>query len=454
MGLITSAGIGSGIDVESIISALVNAERAPKEASLNRLESVTESTLSGLGTLKSALSSLQDAIENLTSDAFQARLATSSDETQLTATASSSASQGSFDVTIVQTADYTQLSSSTIAGDSSTVLGSGNLTLQNSNGDSFIVAVGATDSLADIVNNINSASDNFGISATLVNGDSGTKIVYRGEDTGAIYDFTVTNDNANLAPISDGNGGTLTIDQTAQDATIQIAGLDITSTTNTFTDPVLGVDITLDADAVAGTVTVDVERDVDTVKSNIEAFVDAYNEFVTTTNTLGSAEEGAEGELLGDSTLRNVVRQIRTVITDAVVSATGNYNTLASIDITSLDDGTLSLGSDLDGLLATNFDDVGYLFSATDGIGAQIDAVASPYTDFDGLIKSREDSLNSIIDRVEDDRVNLDYRMEQLQMQLRTKFGAMDAAVAQFNFTGQYLQQQFASIALQTANNS
>ena len=155
MGLITSAGLGSGLDVESIIDALVNAERAPKENSLNLLEAQTNSKISGFGQLKSALSTLQDSLENLNSQNFNARTATVSDDTQLSATPKSTATSGSFDVTIVQTAQYTELSTNTIAGDSSTVLGSGNLTLQNVNGDSFAIAVGASDTLADIVYNIN-----------------------------------------------------------------------------------------------------------------------------------------------------------------------------------------------------------------------------------------------------------------------------------------------------------
>jgi flagellar hook-associated protein 2 len=448
MGLITSSGLGSGIDVEAIVGALLNAERAPTEASLDRLESTTEGTISGLGKLKSALSSLQDAMDNLTADAFNARSAITSDDTQLTATTSSSASQGSFDVTIVQAADNTQLSSNTIVGDSSTVLGSGSLTLLNSNGDSFVVAVGATDSLATIVDNINSASDNIGITATIVNGDTGTKIIYRGDDTGAINDFTVTNDNANLAAISDGNGGTLNIDSTAIDSQIQIAGLTISSETNSFTNPVDGVVLNLDKDAVAGVVTIDITRDTETVKANIETFVESYNQFISTANTLGSAVDGAEGALLGDSTLRNVVRQVRNVLSNPVASITSDFNTLASLGITTLKDGSISINSsDLDTNLDTYFDEVGDIFSATDGIGVSLDNAIEPYAQFNGLLDSRTNSLNSIIDKIADDRDRLDYRMEQLSSQLRAKFGAMDTTVAQFNFTSQYLQQQFAAIS-------
>ena len=448
MGLITSAGLGSGLDVESIIEALVNAERAPKENSLNLLAAQTNSKISGFGQLKSALSTLQDSLENLNSQNFNARTATVSDDSQLTVSPKSTATSGNFDVTIVQTAQYTELSTGTIAGDSSTVLGSGNLTLQNANGDSFIVPVGASDSLADIVYNINNASDNFGVSATLVNGDSGTKIIYRGTDTGALYDFSVTNDNANLAQISDGNGGALNQDKTAVDAEISIAGLTITSETNTFVEPVLGVDITLDANAVAGVVSVQVEKDPETVKENIQQFIDDYNAFITVSNKLGRADKGLEGELLGDSTLRTITRQISSAISATVASADPSLNSLSIIGISTQTDGTLSLNSeDLDSLLATNFDDIGELFYAADGLGTVLDTAIEPYTQFAGFLDSRTDSLKSTLTRIEDDRELLDYRVSQIELSLRAKFAAMDTLVSQFSFTGQYISQQMAALS-------
>jgi len=448
MGLITSAGLGSGLDVESIIEALVNAERAPKENSLNLLEVQTNSQISGLGKLKSALSTLQDSLENLTNANFNARTATVADGSQLSVTAKSTATSGTFDVDIIQSAQFTEYSTGTIAGDSATVLGDGNLTFANNNGDNFVISVGATDSLADIVYNINNATDNFGVSATLVNGDSGTKIIYRGQDTGADYDFTVTNDNANLAPISDGNGGVLNKDETAVDAEISIAGLSITSQTNTFVEPVLGVDITLDEDAAPATVTVTVAKDPDTVKTNIQQFVNDYNSFIKVANDLGRADEGLEGELLGDSTLRNITRQISSAISATVASADPSLNSLSIIGISTQTDGTLALDNEtLDSLLGTNFDDIGELFYATDGIGTVLDTAIDPYTQFAGFLDTRTDSLRTTLTRIADDRELLDYRVEQIELSLRAKFAAMDTLVSQFSFTGQFLSQQMAALS-------
>lgn len=448
MGLITAAGLGSGIDVESIIAALVNAERAPKESSLTRLESRTNIEISGVGQLKSSLSALQDSLENLNEENFNARTATSADDTQLTATADGTSSAGEFDVTIVQTAAITELSTNTIAGDASTVLGSGNLTFQNANSDTFVINVGASNTLLDIVDAINTASDNFGVTATLVNGDSGTKIIYRGNDTGALNDFTVTNDNANLASISDGNGGTLNVDTTAVDAQITIAGLTISSESNTFQDPVRGVDITLADDAVAGSVTVTVAKDPDTVKTNIQQFVTDYNAFIATVNSLGSATEGAEGALLGDATLRNIRSSISTIISSTVASITTDYNSLSRIGLRTQKDGTLEINStELDAALEANFSDVGNVFYATDGLGTQLEAAIDPYTEFSGLLDSRTDSLQSTLTRIVDDRDQLDFRINQLEFSLRKKFAAMDSIVSSFNFTGSFLEQQFSALS-------
>jgi flagellar hook-associated protein 2 len=448
MGLVTQAGIGSGIDAEAIIDALLNAERSPRESSFTRIEIQSNATISGIGTLKSSLSQLQDSIENLTSENFNARSAASSDDTQLTATANSNSSVGNFDVTIVQTASITELSSGTIVGDSNTVLGDGNLTIENANLDSFSIAVGATDTLADIVYAINNSVDNIGVTATLVNGDSGTKIIYRGTDTGALNDFTVTNDNANLAQISDGNGGLLNVDDTADDAELTIAGLSVTSGTNKFTEPVLGVDITLDPDAVAGVVNVTVNKEPQTVKDNIQQFVDDYNSYITTANKLGNATIGSQGELVGDSNLRIVTRQINSVVSTVVASSPTGFDTLSQVGITTERDGTLSIDSAvLDASLDANFDAVGNLFYAADGIGTILEDAIDPYTEFSGILDKRTDSMQIILDRVEEDRLRLDVRIDSLEMSLRSKFAAMDTLVSRFNFTGRFLEQQFASLS-------
>jgi len=448
MGLVTSAGIGAGIDAETIIEALINAERFSKEGSFRRIEIRSNTAISGIGKLKSALSSLQDSLANLTSNNFNARIATSADQTQLTATAGSNSSQGTFDVTIVNTATITKLSSSSIAGDSTTVLGAGNLTFQNAALDNFTIAVGATDSLADIVAAINGASDNIGITATLVNGDSGTKIIYRGNDSGLLNDFTATNDNANLAQISDGNGGALVIDSTAIDAQISIAGLTITSDSNNFTDPVLGVNITLNSAAIAGVISVTVDKDPDTVKTNIEQFVTDYNNYIQVASELGSASLTAPGELVGDSTLRNVTSRIQNTISTIVASSPTGFNTLSSIGISTQRDGTISLDSTiLEDSLQNNFNGVGNLFHAADGIGSILESVIEPYAQFSGFLDKRTDSLQIILKRVGDDRVKLELRLDTLESSLRSKFAATDTIVSKFNFTSRFLEQQFASLA-------
>ena len=445
-GLITFAGIGSGLDVEAIIEAVTNAERAPKEASLARQEFRAQSQLSGIGQLKSALSDFQDALAKL--DAINdSRKVTSSDEDQLTATVTSASAIGSFDVNILQTATNTQYTTNLIAGaDSSTVLGDGNMTFANGNGDNFSIAVGATDSLNDIVNAINSDSNNFGITASLIVADSGAKIVYRSTQTGDDFDFTVTNDNANLAAISDGNGGVLNKDQTAQNAQIEVAGLNISSTTNTFDGAVNGVTLILDKDATPGTVTIDVEKDTQNVRDNIDNFITSYNALINTTNRLGSNELGASGPLAGDASLRNIMNQIRSVISSTVASAPAEQNTLSLVGITTQSDGTLSKSTlKLENALSNNFDAVASLFSSTDGIVASLNTAIDPYTEFSGILETRETTLNNDISSISKQREDLDYRIIKLEATLRAKYAAMDSTISRFNFTASFLEQQFSS---------
>lgn len=448
MGLVTSAGIGSGIDAEALITALLNAEKSPRESSFKRIEIQSNTAISGIGKLKSSLSALEDSLKKLNTENFNARSATSSDTKQLTATAKSTSSEGVFSVNIVKTAQKTELSSGVLAGGANTVLGAGNLTIQNAAAENFSIAVTATDKLSDIVYKINNATDNIGVTATLVNGDSGAKIVYRGTKSGASNNITVTNDNANLAPISNGNGGALNVDQAAVDGEINIAGLTITSKTNTFTDAVLGVDITLADNATAGAVTVTVKKEPETVKKNIQQFVADYNQYIKTANQLGSTTVGSQGELVGDAALRIVTRQINGSISTTVASSPADFNSLSQLGIKTERDGTLTLDTSiLDSRLATNFDAVGNTFYGVGGIGTILKDAIEPYTKFSGILDQRKDSMQTALNRVKTDRENLDVRLKNLELSLRSKFAAMDTLVSQFNFTGKFLEQQFKSIS-------
>ncbi len=441
MGLITSAGIGSGIDVESIISAILNAEKAPQQSSLNRQEDRASSTLSALGQLKGALSTLSDAIENLnTASKFQVNSFTSANEDAITGSANENAAAGTFSIRVGTLAQGTQLQSAAF-GSSSDTVGSGTLTF-TAGANTFDVTIAATDTLEDIRDKINQAGDNFGVNVNLINTGSATYMVVDSDITGSGNTLSVTNNDASLDSISTN----LTQNYGAADATVFINNIQVDNATNTFTDAIQDVTFTI-TETTASAFDVTISRDTETVKENIQAFVDAYNSFLTTADNLGRSDEFAVGDLAGDSTLRMIVSKIRSVVGSTVSGITSGYDSLSTIGVETLDTGKLTFKtSDFDNIVDDAFSSLSELFAGTNGIATKLFDSIDPFTKFNGIIGLREKSLNDLLDRIEDKQLNLDYRMEQLEIQLRRKFGAMDTLVSQFNFTSSYLTQQLANL--------
>ncbi len=445
MGLITSAGVGSGIDIESIIGAILNAERSPKESSLFRNEQRVDSTLSALGQLSSALSTLDDALNELnTLSDFKIRSATSSDDTYLTATATSEASSGSFSIEITTLAQGSRLeSAASTFTDINDTVGSGTLTL-TAGSDTFDVVVGAADTLENIRDAINSASDNFGVNVNIINGPSGPILSYTSSITGSGNTLDVTNSDTSLNSISTN----LSVQQTANGATATIDGITVTSDSNTFTDTIQDITFTALKETEASTpITLDIAIDKDAVKEAVTNFVTAINDYQSLSQNLGRSGENDVGALAGDITLRLLNQQVISTIQSTISGLTSNYDSLNSIGLTFDEYGTLNIDNDdLDAVLDSNFNAIADIFASTNGVSITLQDVIDNYLGSGSLIDIREDSLNDQKRQLETDRLNLDYRMTQLETQLRSKFGAMDALVAQFNNTGSFLTQQMANL--------
>jgi len=447
MGLITSAGVGSGIDVETIIGAILDAERSPKEASLRRNELRVDSTLSALGQLSSALDTLNEALNNLNSlDDFQLRSAISSDEDILSATTNSETSIGNFSIEVNNLARGSRVE--TTGGtftDVTDTVGSGTLTF-TAGADTFDVTVGAADSLETIRDNINANADNFGVNANIINGATGPILVYTSTITGDTNTLDVTNSNASLDSISTTG---MTTTQTALSANATIDGIAVSSETNTFENIIQDLTFTVKQETeVATPVTLAVSIDKEGIKEAINTFVDAINEFQSISQRLGQSSEDSAGQLAGDVTLRLLSQQVVTTLQDAVTGLSGNFTTLNSLGISFDEFGQIQVDDDtLDSVVNSNFDSIGDIFASTDGVSIKLQNLVDNYIGSGSIIDIRETSLNNQKRQLETDRLNFDYRMGQLETQLRSKFGAMDTLVAQFNNTGSFLTQQLSNIS-------
>ncbi|MCO7226147.1 flagellar filament capping protein FliD [Pleionea sp. CnH1-48] len=450
MGLLSFGGIGSGIDTNSIIDALVTAEATPKKLSLDRREANLQLTLSGVGSLKSALSDLQTAAKALNeSTLFDKRTVSTSTTTNLTASTSNTAVPGSYDIEVTALAQGSKHQTSIFASGSSTTFGAGTLTFTVGS-KSFNVTVGATDTLADIRTAINDASDNIGVNVSLLNNvtdgmTTGSILTIDSTTTGAGNDLAVTfTGDASLADLSTN----LTSTQTAGDAAVKFGALTSSSATNTFSSLIDGLDITVKKVNTSGeTTTITVAKDSSGVATKVSEFVDAFNNYSSIINGLSSADSNAPGLLLGDAVLRQANNQIRGLLGTEVTGINSDFNSLVSLGVTTNKDGTLTLDSTkLNNAISSNIDDVKTLFTSNDGFAKQLETTIDRYVGTNGTLVQRETSINEQLTEVSEERVVLTARLEQLEVRLRSQYAAMDALVAQSNSTQQFLTQQLASL--------
>lgn len=450
MPAITSAGLGSGLDIEGLVSKLVAAEGQPASVRLNTKEAKLQTDLSALGSLKGALSAFQTSVQGLKDvSAFQARTAISSNTDLFTVSADSSAVAGSFSIKVEQLAQSAKMRSGDFTSDTA-VPGAGTLAI-GLGASSFDITVASDTTLAGIRDAINKASDNPGITATLIKVDSGSQLVLTSDKVGAANAISIT---ATDTDALDGNDLTrlstasLTSIQSAADAIIYIDGQKVTKTSNSLSDVISGVTISLKKADPLKTETLSIALDKESAKSKVNDFIKAYNSLAGTMSSLSSynAQTKQAGQLFGDATLRGVQNQIRQVLANPVQGVTG-VSTLAEIGIKTNKSGMLELDSTkLDSVIASNFEAVSQLFASGNGLATRFDTVLTNYLSFDGALSSRVDGVNKQIGDINDQRDKLNLRLTAIEARYRKQFTAMDALLGQLQATGSYLTQQLANL--------
>ena len=454
---ITAGGIGSGLDIESLVSQLVAAEGQPTSFRLDRKEASFQADLSAYGTLKSALSTFQDSVKKLNDpESFQGRSATSSDTDLFTVSADTTAVAGSYDIEVTQLAEAAKMRSGNFASGTA-VVGTGTLDIALGS-DTFQVTVDASNQTLDGIRDaINAASDNPGVTASIINVDDGlggsvSRLIISSDKIGAANDISIAVadddlDNADTSGLSQLATGNLTTLQAAQDSIIFVDQQQVTRGSNTFSDVITGVSFTLKKADVGTTETLTVALDKSSVASKVTGFVESYNSLVETMSTLASysSDGGASGPLVGDSVLRGVQNQIRQQMTSAVSGL--EFGTLAEIGVKTDESGKLTLDSSkLDEVMALDFTVVSQLFASDNGLAKSLSGVLEGYVDSGGILNSRTDGLQSRIESISDDRERLGQRLIALESRYRAQFTAMDILVAQLNSTSNFLTSQLANL--------
>jgi flagellar hook-associated protein 2 len=467
MGIVSSTGIGSGIDINSIVSSLATADSQPAKTAITKQQSTINTRLSGLGTLKSALSTFQAAVNKLKDgNLFKTNTATSSNETILKVTAGIGSAAASHTVEVTQLAKAKNLISATgYAGASSTVTATGgtlNFTYAaGSTKTAFNVNIGANATLINVRDAINSASGNNGVTASIINvGTSAapdSRLVLTSKDTGLAngFDLAVTGGDAGLNVLDTATPANYDqVNSTAAaDAMIKVDGLAATRSSNSISDVLQGVTLNLQSAAVGTTVNVGIGLDSTAISKTVSDFVAAYNTLHTTTKGLGAyggSTDGSgsgNGPLIGDSTLRYMTNQVRQDSANVVSSATGNYNSLAMIGVTIDKNGVMALDSaKLNTALTANIQSVSDVFSSTNGVANRLSSRLTGYLQSGGPLDSQQTSLNKQLNVLTNRLADVQARQDNYQKVLQKQFTAMDSLVGQFKSTGSYLTSWIATL--------
>lgn len=450
MATISSLGVGTGLDLESIVSGLLEIERQP----LDRLESkqtLISAQISAYGSFKSKLSTFQDAMANLSSaSSFKIFAATSQDESLFTATSTSAAATGSYDIDVTQLAKRDKLASSAVT-DYSTTVGEGTLTISVGS-ESFDVAIDSSNStLAGIRTAINNASDNTGVTASIITDDSGARLVLTSNETGTDNAISVSvsgdsdgndTDASGLSSFVYSAGGTqnLTSISTAQDAIVSIDGFTVTSSSNSIANAIDGVTLNLKAE---GSSTLDITRDDDAILESVNEFATAYNDLMTEIKSQRS------GQLEADNTLLTIERQIRDVFNSGSSITGSSFSYLIEAGISLSKDGVMEVDEDkVKEVLSSDFSSFANLFSAEgEGFANRLDALADTWLQTDGLIDSREEGLNSRLTALDSQKEQMESRLEMTETRLRAQYAAMDTLVSSLQSQGDYLISQLSALS-------
>lgn len=460
---LTFTGIGSGLEVSSIVEAIVAAETDPYTERVTSKQAELTTDISAIGTLKASLETLSSSISDLTDiDTYQLRTASGDDEF-VTLTSSQDAAIGSYSVKVDALAQSQKLSSG--AFDSDEAIGAGTLNISVNNA-SFDIEVSDTDTLSQIRDAINESADNDSTIATIITDDDGQHLILTSKETGVENSITTTvtdsdgnnvdtNGLSRLAyDVSDvdplNHVTNLTEVSEAQDAQITIDGsLVVTNSSNTFVDAIDGVDITAtkvhdDADDISQ---ISFAADNSNVQTSLEAFVESYNELKELADQLATSTEEEYGVLAGDSLLRGVMTKLREEFYDEFDVGDDKSFSLLSLGVESDQYGVLSLNTDtLNEYIDDDPDAVQTFFTGTDdkdGFAGSLEELINYYTDdTDGLMQSRIDSRTNQIDDLDDDYAAFEIRMEALEARLYSQYNAMDLLVAQLNSTSSYVMAQ------------
>lgn len=475
MGTISFSGLASGIDTQSLITQLMYLERAP-ERLLQTKQQKLQSQIDLYKQIKTALTEFQSSAQSIkTSPTFKGVKAEVGDSSVLTASASSTAMEGVHTVEVTTLARSQRQVSVGYASASSLTFNTGAFTIDDGAGTVTTINIAeGQNSLNGIVAAINDSDAN--VTASIINDGSGTpyRLVVTGKDT---KNYTIDFSGLSTAPA----GGTGALaptllgpgDPTYQAGTaasFKVDGVSITRNSNTVTDVLEGVTLSLLKEG--STTSVAITNNTDDVTAKINSFVKEFNDALTLINkqTVYDSTGKTSSALSGDATLRTVQSQLQRLITTPVSGVSGSFSTLASIGITTdSKTGTLSVdATKLADAMKKDFDGVVDLFTHNGdktgladnqyGLAQQFNLVLDRFThsytegsSLNGLIETRISGLTNSIKDIDKQIESMELRMDQREKVLTAKFTAMESLISTLSSQGSSMLSAITSAAVSSS---
>lgn len=479
--LVTTLGAGSGIDIKSLAQQLADAEKKPRADAINKKVTETQNRITGYGALKLALSDLKTAFSKLndTSD-FASVKASSNLASSVGISASSVAKPGIYDVTVSALAQAQRRVAEFASNSISLNSGSPFSVSITSSGTTKTVSV-TTDTPDGIAQAINDSVDmqSLGISAQVINTGSKARLVLTGK-SGASNGFDAPIATPNSVALGFGAAGTNTAigEQTPQDASFSVNGINITRSSNTVSDVVSGVTLDLMATTVStvpgnppvvttNTARLTLTRDPSAVKANVKAMVAAYNDFEDGLKILEDRSSKVEqygGALAGENTVRTVRSALRNLITSDSSSAGTTIQALRDIGVSLDRNGKMQLDeAKFDKAASAKFDEMVKMLTANQdnqslsaiapgGAAGDIVKKLDSLIRTTGFIPAQTRIAESRLAQYKADLQKLDDRMQAVLDRYIRQFAAMDSVVGQSTSIRNNLKTTFENMSNQSGS--
>jgi len=471
MATFTSLGVGSGLDLNTIVTKLVQLERQPL-VQMQRQANTLQTQVSSFGQISSLMSSVQSAANSLTNPLLWTQSAVSSgDNSVVSVTGGANVAAGNYAVTVQALASSQTLASGSSFGSASAPVGSGTLTLQlgawNADQSAFTdkagssavsIDINSSDTLQNVVEKINGAG--AGVTASLVTDASGVRLSLRSSETGAANGFKLTaNDNdgnntdgagLSIVAFDPPNGATaMQLMQGSADARARVNGIEVTSASNTLTGVVEGMTLNLNK-VSASAVNVSASADRTAVTNAIKTFASAYNAMAAYIGEQTKYDPTAKagGVLQGDSAATNLQSKLRAML-GASSGASSTFARLSDVGLQVQRDGTLKIDEAKLTSATSNLVELKKAFSNNDSGNTGNDGFARRYSNLatqvlgtDGLVATRQAGLRKLISKNGEEQTKINDRADSFQARLVAQYTALDANVAKLNSLSSYVNQQ------------